>query len=363
MDLFAEGLVAAASTDTSQLCVRMMLSNANAGTIIGKGGSNIKGIRENSGCKVSIQELQPGATERLVSVTGPPLLVNQATELMLGCLEESLSMDTNAPPPGPEGHSHSMKLVLSNNQVGGIIGKGGATIKQFREETGAVIKVETLQTAGNERIVTLQGVKAAVVKAHLLTVLKIATIPEDRDAGNNPSKQQRTGGGRGGAAPLSGLPGLQQLGYGIPQGIPQAALMSAMYGAQGGIPGVPGQFAAQYGQVTPGLQGYQFTGAVDQGFTQSPAQAAAQQAAVANVPVPVVTVGGVEQLVPSLLIGRIIGRGGTGIRELRDMSRATIKISSDPEPGTDNRKVTITGSPEQTQLALQMLQQRIAQGP
>lgn len=359
MDLFAEGLVAAASTETSQLCVRMMLSNANVGTIIGKGGSNIKGIRENSGCKVSIQELQPGATERLVSVTGQPLNVNQATELMLGCLEESLSMDTNAPPPGPDGHNHSIKLVLSNNQVGGIIGKGGATIKQFREETGAVIKVETLQTAGNERFVTLQGSRPSVVKAHLLTVLKIATIPEDRD---NPSKLQRTASGRVGAAALSGLQGLQQLGYGVPQ----AALMPAMYAAQGGqamFSGVAGQLSAQYGQVASGLQGYQFTAAADQGFTQSPAQAAAQQAAVANVPAPVVTINGVEQMVPSLLIGRIIGRAGMGIRELRDMSRATIKISSDAEPGTDNRKVTITGSPEQTQLALQLLQQRIAQGP
>ena len=70
-----------------------------------------------------------------------------------------------------------------------------------------------------------------------------------------------------------------------------------------------------------------------------------------------------EQLVPVQLVGRLIGRGGQGIRELREMSRATIKINTDCEPGTEQRKVTVTGTPDQLQFALSLIQQRLAQGP
>jgi len=73
--------------------------------------------------------------------------------------------------------------------------------------------------------------------------------------------------------------------------------------------------------------------------------------------------GDVVQLVPSTLAGRLIGKGGSGIRELRDVSRANIKILSECEPGTDQRKVTISGAPDAISLALSMINQRLAQGP
>lgn len=70
-----------------------------------------------------------------------------------------------------------------------------------------------------------------------------------------------------------------------------------------------------------------------------------------------------EQLVPVQLVGRLIGKGGSGIRELRQLSNATIKINSDCEPGTEERKVTVSGTPEQTQIALSLIQQRLSMGP
>lgn len=56
--------------------------------------------------------------------------------------------------------------------------------------------------------------------------------------------------------------------------------------------------------------------------------------------------GVLEQLVSKDQAGRLIGRGGAGIRELRARSRARIHIASECEPGTEYRKLTLTGTLE-----------------
>jgi polyribonucleotide nucleotidyltransferase len=57
-----------------------------------------------------------------------------------------------------------------------------------------------------------------------------------------------------------------------------------------------------------------------------------------------------EMKIPNDLIGCIIGRGGQKISEIRLISGANIKIA-DLEDGNPERHVSITGNPEQIQLA------------
>lgn len=57
-----------------------------------------------------------------------------------------------------------------------------------------------------------------------------------------------------------------------------------------------------------------------------------------------------ELLIPNDLIGSIIGRQGTKINEIRQVSGAQIKIGSQLE-GTSDRHVTITGTPVSINLA------------
>jgi len=51
--------------------MRSLVSTKDAGVIIGKGGKNVKDIREQSGAKVTISEMVPGASERVLTVSGP----------------------------------------------------------------------------------------------------------------------------------------------------------------------------------------------------------------------------------------------------------------------------------------------------
>ena len=51
------------------------------------------------------------------------------------------------------------------------------------------------------------------------------------------------------------------------------------------------------------------------------------------------------------------------IKELREMSQATIKVNSECEPGTQERKVTVSGTPDQVQYAVSLIAHKLAQGP
>lgn len=70
--------------------------------------------------------------------------------------------------------------------------------------------------------------------------------------------------------------------------------------------------------------------------------------------------------IPNDLVGCIIGKGGSKINEIRQMSASHIKIM---EPGAgalagggaNERLVTITGPPQNIQVAVQLLYQRLEQ--
>jgi len=359
----AADMVAEQAAPAESHVIRMWMQNNHCGTIIGKGGVNIKAIREQSDCKVQVSELAPGAAERLVTTTGSIAGINKAAELMIEVLEEQAAADPAAATEGER--THTLKLILSNNQVGGIIGKAGVVIKAMRDESGAVIKVDPAQTMQNERVVSLSGTKAALIKAHMLTAEKIASMPPDDDS--KASKQQRTNPpGAHGAPP----------GYAMQQQYAQQGYAQQGYAQQGYAP-QPGysQYAPQpgYGQPPP-QPGY---GQPPQGYQQQqqyppqpgyspyapqPGGYAPQGYAPPTQGGPTAD-GGHEQMVPVALVGRLIGKAGSAIKELREMSGANIKVNSECEPGTQERKVVVSGTPDAVQYALGLIAQKLAQGP
>ncbi|XP_010786836.1 poly(rC)-binding protein 3-like [Notothenia coriiceps] len=64
-----------------------------------------------------------------------------------------------------------------------------------------------------------------------------------------------------------------------------------------------------------------------------------------------------ELAIPNDLIGCIIGRQGTKINEIRQMSGAQIKIANAME-GSSERQITITGTPANISLAQYLINAR-----
>ncbi|KAJ3118821.1 hypothetical protein HK100_000532 [Physocladia obscura] len=68
---------------------QIFIPNEMVGAIIGKGGVKINEIRSQSGCNIKIADAVPGATERLITVTGSP----EANSMALYMLYQRLEME------------------------------------------------------------------------------------------------------------------------------------------------------------------------------------------------------------------------------------------------------------------------------
>lgn len=203
------------------------------------------------------------------------------------------------------------------------------------------MKIDSEQSS-NERIVTLSGTKAAVVQAHLLIAEIVAAMPPENVL--QTSKRQMT------AQPAYALPASLSPYNGRSAGVPSYPPFTQP--AYSALPGAPGYAPQQHpfmGTQPPGLPaGFSAAG----GFAQQPfaTQSFAQQAAHTA-----------EQLVSQDQAGRLIGKGGQSIKELRDMSKAMIKVETECQPGTEMRKIVVSGTAEAVQVALSLIHQRIAE--
>lgn len=297
--------------------LRFLVSNTAAGCIIGKGGSTINDFQSQSGARIQLSrshEFFPGTNDRIIMVSGLFDEVIKAMELVLEKLlaEGEEFNEAEARP--------KFRLVVPNSSCGGIIGKGGATIKAFIEDSHAGIKISPQDNnfvGLHDRLVTITGPFNNQMRAIYLILSKLS---EDVHYPPNLSSP----------FPYAGLgfpsyPAPVPVGYMIPQ-VPYNNAVN--YGPNG--------YGGRYQNNKPGTP------------VRSPATNDAQESH---------TIGVADEH-----IGAVVGRAGRNITEIIQASGARIKISDrgDFIAGTSDRKVTITGTPEAIQAAESMIMQRVS---
>ncbi|XP_069062848.1 poly(rC)-binding protein 4 isoform X2 [Pleurodeles waltl] len=280
------------------LTLRMLMLGKEVGSIIGKKGETIKGIREQSSARVSISE--GPSPSRITTITGPTDAVFEAVSMITFKLAEDISHvnDNGTESVTP---SATLRLVVRSSQCGSIIGKAGSRIKEIRESTGAQVQVagEMLPNS-TERTVTLTGTPEAVIESvKQISFVILETSPK---------------------------------GPSIPY-CPNMSLGMALLSANQGFP-VHGQFPVTHAEVNK-LQQYSLHQNPFSALPQVPAMISALETSAPTT--------SQEFLIPNDCIGCVIGRQGSKIREIRQMSGALIRIGSQEE-GSTERLVTITGT-------------------
>merc|ERR1712137_246047 len=83
----------------------MLVSDSDAGSLIGRGGSVIKGLMSDSGCHIQFQQKtdNPGASQREVYLSGTPEQIAKAEELIRELTSRSISSQFPSGPPRPVG--------------------------------------------------------------------------------------------------------------------------------------------------------------------------------------------------------------------------------------------------------------------
>lgn len=201
----AEGEEAAAS---GEMTLTLALPGSACGLVIGKGGERINVLREQCSCKMHLQSKDkavPGVEERLLTIGGPIANVQMACEKVILLMAEdgSVHYDNNTTQynqypslafnaqtslqtmsaahqgsllSGMDQMQVQVRLGIPEMQVGNLVGKGGATIKEIIALCGAQVKLsqkgELDPTTGN-RIVTITGNTLSTSYAHMLILQRV----------------------------------------------------------------------------------------------------------------------------------------------------------------------------------------------
>ncbi|KAK2076631.1 hypothetical protein QBZ16_005391 [Prototheca wickerhamii] len=178
----------------AQLAVKFVIPNVAVGSIIGKGGSNISLIQTQSQARIQLSkigETWPGAglggLEGGAPLPGPDriLLISGSLDSLLTALHAVLTAFRAAPSAlaavsGREDGTMCLRLLVHARLCGTLIGRGGATIRSFKEASGAVFNISPAPGPGEppERVVRVTGQPDELLKAVALVLTKLSQNPD-----------------------------------------------------------------------------------------------------------------------------------------------------------------------------------------
>ncbi|XP_059224833.1 far upstream element-binding protein 1 isoform X2 [Stomoxys calcitrans] len=191
--------LAATAGNTCEEQVRLPDSLMNA--FYGRGSSDtITHIQGESGCKIQMGQ-QEG--DRVITLRGSRESVTNGRELMQqlanrnggGNVEVVLTI--NMPPPGPTGYPPYQEIMIPGTKVGLVIGKGGDTIKQLQEKTGA--KMVIIQEGPNQELIKPLRISGEPQKIEMAKQLVLDLIAQKDAQNQQAAANNRPGMGGGGA--------------------------------------------------------------------------------------------------------------------------------------------------------------------
>lgn len=275
-------------------CVMKILApDMMAAAIIGKGGSVIASIRQSCSAKIALTEhgeVYPTTDCRVLTAQASSF--EQLNEVAHQIISKVHELAKSAGPNEAIGSEQELKLraLVPRAAVGGLIGKGGATIKQIRESSGAKVSISEAVGSGpaSEQLVSISGSVQAL--EHVLQEVNkqiqslnteqwFATWAATSSASSNTWDAGRSYSGRGQASySNAGIETMIRVANGMPPYVMEDS----------------------------------------RGFALS-------------------------CVVPNRLVGGLIGRGGTGTKEVQSLTGTKInirEIADDPE----HRSLNIAGS-------------------
>ncbi|XP_013076521.1 heterogeneous nuclear ribonucleoprotein K-like isoform X3 [Biomphalaria glabrata] len=369
--------------------LRILMQSKNAGAIIGKGGANINRLRNDYKASVTVPD--SNGPERVLSIGAELGTVLDMLLDILPEMEDSRNKRSDS--------ESELRMIVHQSQAGCIIGRQGFKVKELREKTGANIKVySTCCPNSTDRVVAITG-KPKIVVGCIEEIIELLQQAPPKGPINpyDPSFSDEF------LAPEYGgfITGDIRASKGLPRGAapPPRGLRGAMRGRMGmegfGMGG--GMDFGRRGGMRGGMRGGKsFGGGMGGDMEPSMGRGAAfgRGGSMRNMNANNLGLGrgfgggfGMQQdfsgdmtnlgggqgmafgdeecettqvTIPKDLAGAIIGKGGSRITDIRRRSGAMIVID-EPLPGSNDRIISISGTPDQIQNAQYLLQMSVKQ--
>ncbi|XP_050545395.1 RNA-binding protein Pasilla isoform X2 [Daktulosphaira vitifoliae] len=353
--------------------VKILIPNSTAGMIIGKAGTYIKQLKEESGCFVQISQKAKDTTlqERCITVSGDMegnkkvclCILNKIIEdpLSGSCLNLSYA-DVNGPVANfnPTGSPYALTPTnCNNNQTSYSLNpalspqevNNGIFSNKFLENVKPLLRTSgypepavneialAFLTLAKHNVLSPSSIIGLINQTSILQAPSMAAHHNGTGLLSTVTNDLFDLGLAGGAISINAL---------LSQSAASPSLSSAnSYGL-----GVAAAAAAAAAAATPKSIGHTPAAAAVVAAAALFEMADDQQQSVKR-----------ELDVPESIVGAIIGPGGRSLVEIQQISGVTIHISKKGvyAPGTTNRKVTICGSAGGIAMANYLMQQRIVE--
>ncbi|XP_024987709.1 KH domain-containing protein At4g18375-like [Cynara cardunculus var. scolymus] len=309
---------------SGELIIRVLCPFNKIGRVIGRGGASIRSVREASGARVDVDDTRRdeciitiSATESLDDIKS---MAVEAVLLLQGKINEE------------DEENVSIRLLVPSKVIGCIIGKSGSIINEIRKRTKADVRISKGDKPkcadANDELVEVIGEVGSVRDALVQIVLRLRDdVLKDRDSSGNPSSGNDSmyAGGSGLQVPsvLPSVSSVAPLGYEHrAESGSSLGLLSSNYG---------------YGSLPMSDNGYgslsSYSSKLYGGLPPSAS----------------------EMLIPAHAVGKVMGKGGANVDNIRKISGAAVEIS-DSKSFRGDRVALISGTPEQKRAAENLIQ-------
>ncbi|KAF9588999.1 hypothetical protein IFM89_017678 [Coptis chinensis] len=315
------------SARSEELIIRILCPHDQIGRVIGKGGSAIKTVRQESGARVEVDDTKGNREECLITVTATEAVDDMKSMAVEAVLLLQAKINDN-----DDHDTVSFRLLVPSKVIGCIIGKSGAIINEIRKRTKTDVRISKSKmpkcAQSNDELVEVVGEVGSVRDALVQVVLRLRDdVLKDREGGRDTPAVDSiysSGGGVPLHSALQSVPPVTSLGY--DQRIDSASA---------------------YGLLSSrnNLYGYESFSVGDNGYGSYSSKPYAG----------LLTPSTAEMLIPANAVGKVMGRGGGNLANIRKISGANIEVS-DSKSSRGDRVAHISGTPEQKREAENLIQ-------
>ncbi|KAF2324206.1 hypothetical protein GH714_010007 [Hevea brasiliensis] len=339
-----------------------------SGGIIGKGGTIIKTLQQETGCDIKVLEGVSNSEDRIILISGPAHPDDRISAAQDAVLRVQTRIARALPLPDGKEKTVIARLLVSSNQIGCLLGKGGAIMAEMRKSTGAYIRIlgkdQVPKCASeNEEVVQMNGEYEVVQEALLQITTRLRNhffrdVFPSMDHPSNPAFLDQAPpfppymGRRELSPPFHAFHNFDGMGGPPPHGgfHPLDDRPPFMHNIHG--PGMPPHISERKPWGSQGLiEGGPPVGMPDFG---GPPQRRFSGFGGVNHPA-VITSTTVEVSVPHSMVPVIYGEDGSCLKQIHQISDAKITIT-EPKPGATETLIIISGTPEQTHAAQSLIQ-------
>uniref|UniRef100_A0A0E0FJ70 K Homology domain-containing protein n=1 Tax=Oryza nivara TaxID=4536 RepID=A0A0E0FJ70_ORYNI len=332
------------------LTFRLLCSSDKVGGIIGKGGNNIKSIQNDTGCEIKVLDTVPKSEDRIVFISGPAHPGDGISPAQNAILHvQRKIVPTSNTKEGPA----ICRLIVSPNQVGCLLGKGGSIIAEMRKLSGAHIIVLSKDkipkgVPENDEVVQISGASEAIQEALMQITARLRNhLFRDRMASTVPNVQPPFGlvdpqfgsyaGNHDSISPriFPNVPQFHKDFIGRP--LDEMSAPWTMKGMQ--VVGDPISLPDIPGMAHRGMGGF-----------PGPGQPSIVSTITADV------------MVPKLVLPSLCGEDGGCLNRIREFSGAKITVA-DPMGNAMDTAILISGTPDQMHAARSLIQAFVLSEP